>query len=239
MKNNIVRVAKKTNYTVIDNTALQDNRLSWKAKGMMAYMLSLPDDWIFYIDELQKHGTDGIASFRSGFDELKMLGYVERVRKQRSDGTFKWETIVHERPLTNFPQVEKPQVEKPQVENRTLLSTNKLSTNKQSTNTNIVSNENNVHKKIIAYLNKKTGKKYKYESKGSQRLINGRLSEGYAFEDFKQVIDIKVHEWTGTKMEQYLRPSTLFNSEKFEAYLNQGTRIKKEKDSLVKYDYGF
>ena len=134
----IVRVDKRTNYTVIDNTALRDDRLSWKAKGLMAYMLSMPDDWTFYMDELQKHATDGRSSFRSGFDELKKLGYVERKRKQNADGTFQWETIVHEQPCVGFPQVDKPQVDIPQVEkpsmdNRTLLSTNKLSTYKQNT----------------------------------------------------------------------------------------------------------
>ena len=135
----IVRVEKKTNYTIIDNTALRDNRLSWKAKGLMAYMLSMPDDWTFYMDELQKHATDGKSSFRSGFNELKKLGYVERKRIQREDGTFFWETIVHERPHTDFPQVdypsmEKPLVEKPSMENRTLLNTNKQSTDKPNTN---------------------------------------------------------------------------------------------------------
>lgn len=135
----IVRVEKKTNYTIIDNTALRDNRLSWKAKGLMAYMLSMPDDWTFYMDELQKHATDGKSSFRSGFNELKKLGYVERKRIQREDGTFFWETIVHERPHTDFPQVdypsmEKPLVEKPSMDNRTLLNTNKQSTDKPNTN---------------------------------------------------------------------------------------------------------
>ena len=129
----IVRVEKKTNYTIIDNTALRDNRLSWKAKGLMAYMLSMPDDWTFYMEELQKHATDGKSSFRSGFNELKKLGYVERRRTQREDGTFSWETIVYEKPHTDFPQVDKPQMDKPQVDNRKLLNTNKQSTNKQST----------------------------------------------------------------------------------------------------------
>lgn len=38
-------------------------------------------------------------------------------------------------------------------------------------------------------------------------------------EDFKKVIDWKVSEWTGTDMEKYLRPETLFGT-KFEGYLN-------------------
>ncbi len=43
----IVRVNKRSNpYVVIDKTALNDDRLSWKAKGVLCYLLSLPDDWI-------------------------------------------------------------------------------------------------------------------------------------------------------------------------------------------------
>ncbi|MBF4501193.1 conserved phage C-terminal domain-containing protein [Savagea sp. SN6] len=119
--------------------------------------------------------------------------------------------------------------------------TTKTTTKITTENNNVVSEDISIYKIIIDYLNDKTKKRYKYDSKSNQKYINGRISEGYDFDDFKQVIDIKVEEWIGTKMEQYLRPSTLFNSEKFEAYLNQGARIKKEKeeDSSVEYDYGF
>ena len=39
------RVNKNVNYTVMSNHHLQDKRLSLKAKGLLSYMLSLPDDW--------------------------------------------------------------------------------------------------------------------------------------------------------------------------------------------------
>lgn len=128
-----MRIKKKTNYAVIDKHFLSDKKISWKAKGIMAYMLSMPDDWTFYLDELVKHSTDGKASFRSGFDELKNAGYVHRIRKRNDVGTFDWETIVHERPHTDFPQVDNPQVEKPQVDNRTLLNNKELN-NKELNN---------------------------------------------------------------------------------------------------------
>ena len=35
---------KDSNYSVINNTGLKDERLSWKAKGILAYALTLPDD---------------------------------------------------------------------------------------------------------------------------------------------------------------------------------------------------
>ena len=129
----IVRVAKNSNYVVMNRTALNDKRLSWKAKGIMAYLLSMPDDWVFYMEELMTHAADGRDSFRSGFNELKKAGYVERkpIKDEATKKIKEWETIVHEipiEPLTDIPEVEKPltgnpQMEKPQVENPTLLST--------------------------------------------------------------------------------------------------------------------
>lgn len=129
----IVRVAKNSNYVVMNRTALNDKRLSWKAKGIMAYLLSMPDDWVFYMDELMKHAADGRDSFRSGFNELKKAGYVERkpIKDEITKKIKEWETIVHEipiEPFTDNPEVEKPltgnpHMEKPEVENPTLLST--------------------------------------------------------------------------------------------------------------------
>jgi uncharacterized phage protein (TIGR02220 family) len=89
---------------------------------------------------------------------------------------------------------------------------------------NHIENENeniNVIKDIIEYLNNKLGTRYKYTSKSIQRHISARISEGYKYEDFVFVIDIKYKDWHGTEMAKYLRPETLFNSEKFQSYVNQ------------------
>ena len=110
MSRNIVRVSKRTNYVVLDKGFLQDKKLSWKAKGLLSYMLSLPDDWEFYLDELEQHATDGMSSLRSGFKELQDRGYVTRRRTRQDDGTFKWITIVHESTTCENPQVDNPQV---------------------------------------------------------------------------------------------------------------------------------
>ncbi len=55
----IIRVEKNRNYSVINNTGLRDERLSWKAKGILAYILTLPDDWVFYREELATHAKMG------------------------------------------------------------------------------------------------------------------------------------------------------------------------------------
>lgn len=72
---------------------------------------------------------------------------------------------------------------------------------------------------VIEYLNQKTGKNFKSGSKVNQKHIKARFSEGFTLEDFKRVIDLKCEEWSGSQMEVYLRPETLFGS-KFDSYLN-------------------
>lgn len=75
-------------------------------------------------------------------------------------------------------------------------------------------------KEIVDYMNQKLCKHYRPDSANIKKHINARLNEGYAFEDFKVVIDKKYHDWAGTEYEKYLRPETLFGN-KFDSYLNQ------------------
>jgi uncharacterized phage protein (TIGR02220 family) len=76
-------------------------------------------------------------------------------------------------------------------------------------------------KEIIDYLNLKTRSNYRASVKKNIELIKARLRDGFTVSDFKRVVDNKVAEWGGDpKMDQYLRPVTLFGT-KFESYLNQ------------------
>lgn len=81
---------------------------------------------------------------------------------------------------------------------------------------------------IIDYLNKRTGKKYSVKTKKTAQLIHKLLDNGFTVEDFERVIDIKCKQWLNNeKMNQYLRPRTLF-SEKFEDYLNEAPARTKQ-----------
>ena len=73
---------------------------------------------------------------------------------------------------------------------------------------------------IIGYLNERTNKNYTTKNKATIKDIQSRIKEGYVFEDFKYVIDIKAGQWMNTEMEQYLRPQTLFGN-KFNSYINE------------------
>lgn len=139
----IIRKTRTTNYSMIYNVGLKDPKLSAKAKGLLAYMLTLPDDWKFYQEELEKHFTDGTQSIRTALNELIKHGYL--VKKTIRDATGKFtgtDWIVYDNPLTeNHISVEmlvnarskkksivkstiSPSCKKPFSVNHTLLRTN-------------------------------------------------------------------------------------------------------------------
>lgn len=86
---------------------------------------------------------------------------------------------------------------------------------------NNLSENENINRNIIEYLNKKVGSNYKYTTDKTKKLISARLKENFTESDFYKVIDNKTLEWlNNSEMEKYLRPETLFGT-KFESYLNQ------------------
>lgn len=79
---------------------------------------------------------------------------------------------------------------------------------------------------VIDYLNMRTGTKYRHVD-STRKHIQARLKEGFSVQDCKDVIDKKCVEWMNSDMEKYLRPQTLFNSEKFQNYLNAPVKQRK------------
>lgn len=121
----ILRKKKQNNFTTISNIGLKDKQLSFKAKGLLTYMWSLPDDWDFYETEISKHSTDGIASVRSGLKELEERGYLVKQRVRNNNGQLgpnDW--LISDEPNLEKPDLENPSLEKPSLDNRTLLNTN-------------------------------------------------------------------------------------------------------------------
>ena len=76
-------------------------------------------------------------------------------------------------------------------------------------------------KAILAFLNEKAGRAYQ-PTDTNLAFIVARLKEGYTPTQCRQVVAKKVREWSGDdKMAMFLRPSTLFNREKFNQYAGE------------------
>jgi len=99
-------------YTVIGNEAAQDSSLSWKARGLLVYLLSLPRDWNIRLSELARHATDGIDSTRKAMDELLNAGYIQRgARIRKPDGKLGDYVYLVTGVRDDLPELEKPTLE--------------------------------------------------------------------------------------------------------------------------------
>lgn len=97
-----IRVQKTHNYTVMSNYHLQDRRLSYKAKGLLSFMLSVSDNWEYTIKGLATMAKDGVDSVATALKELEGCGYVDRRRNRNEKGQVTdTEYIVYEKPIEN------------------------------------------------------------------------------------------------------------------------------------------
>ena len=121
----IFRTHKKTDYTIICNHVFRNSSLSWKAKGLLAEMLSMPDNWVFSAYELIGRAKDGRDSLYSAIKELDDAGYIKRKRATNEKGQFiGYDYDVYETPITPNPETENPCREIPYTDNPPLLNTN-------------------------------------------------------------------------------------------------------------------
>ena len=86
----IIRVQKNKDnpYVMIDKRIFGACGLSWKAKGLLGYLLSRPDNWKIIVADLVKQSTDGRDSVYSGLKELVQAGYIIRERKRIDKGRY-------------------------------------------------------------------------------------------------------------------------------------------------------
>ena len=84
----VCRIMKENNYTRVSNHYLRDNSLSFKAKGLLTLMLSLPEDWDYTITGLAQFTADGRVSIASTIRELEERGYIRRNQTRGENGAF-------------------------------------------------------------------------------------------------------------------------------------------------------
>ncbi len=74
--NKIIR-KKNENYTIVSNVVLRDKRITLKAKGLIALVMSLPPNWDFTVRGLISIVKEGRDSIYASIAELKKYGYCD------------------------------------------------------------------------------------------------------------------------------------------------------------------
>jgi|SRR6185312_4749949 len=90
MSNYVIRSKhdKENPYSQINKKLIRDNNLSFKARGLLIYLLSFPDDWKIQVSQIAKDNLCGHESIYSGLNELKNLGYVKFYQLRDEKGGF-------------------------------------------------------------------------------------------------------------------------------------------------------
>lgn len=112
---------EEVGFTQIKNEVLTDKKLSWKAKGLFAYLFSKPDGWDFSAERIALDSTGGREAVLSGIKELEKEGYLSR----KKHGSGRVEYFLK---YTN-PKSAKPTVAKPHSAESRLISNKDFNTN--------------------------------------------------------------------------------------------------------------
>ena len=124
----------RNRFGVTPNELLENEKISFKAKGLFAYIQSRPENWDFSAARIALHGSDGSDSISTWLQELEKYGYLKRIKYKRDDGTWAidYELSIPENPVLDNPGPENPGPENPE--------TNKEGSTKKEIQTRIYSN---------------------------------------------------------------------------------------------------
>ena len=196
----VFKIEKNQNYTVMSNHHLRDRNLSYKAKGLLSFMLSLPEDWDYSLAGLcsiSKENRDGI---RSILKELQEHHYVEIEKVRGYKGYFEYNYLIYEVPhfisLENEqsnPDMENPHMDTPNVETTTQINTNIINTKKQIDKDDktkissffVAEEHNRLTLELIerGYINEDDIQIFYYD-----KLFNKLLEEDNSYQDLIQII---------------------------------------------------
>lgn len=86
------------NYVVISNALVRDRSLSFRARGLLVHLLSMPPGWRTSSARLTRETTEGRDAIRTALRELERARYVVERRTQDTRGRWATEWIVYDAP---------------------------------------------------------------------------------------------------------------------------------------------
>lgn len=88
MGDSIIKSGRKKGFTVLYKSAIEDQRLPLDARGLLAVMVGLPEDWSYTITGLAEHVGVGRDTIRRLLGILEKVGYLVRDQAHDESGRF-------------------------------------------------------------------------------------------------------------------------------------------------------
>lgn len=200
------KINKTKDFTVMSNYHLRDRNLSLKSKGLLSYMLSLPEDWDYSINGLVAICKEEETAIKTALKELKQYGYL-KINKLYPNvtktGKIEYEYVIFEESYKKIVQKnqegENQPLEFQELENQGQINTNNKNTNKQIDKTDKLDktraspNENDLEevkhniltKELINlnYISEDDASSFYYDN-----LFQKYLSEGHNYKELYSAI---------------------------------------------------
>ena len=103
MSNDPVKILKRRAWSSVPDDILQDQRISLKARAVMAWIIGRPPNWILYIRHMQHIIGMTEAMWKSIRKELENVGYYKQERVQLATGKIYWEKSFTDEPMQPTP----------------------------------------------------------------------------------------------------------------------------------------
>ena len=126
----IIRTRHERDFTILGNALLRDERLSFRARGVLAYLLSMKDGWSVDASKIAARGREGRDAIRTALNELEDAGYLQRQRVKSSEsGLWVTEAVLADRPELEIRGLESQvSLETHSLESQVSLETHSLET---------------------------------------------------------------------------------------------------------------
>jgi len=95
----IIRAPRAERYTILRRDLINDGRLSFRALGVLAYILDKPDDWKIDAEDMSHTHGEGRDAIRTALSELEAAGYLVRQKYRKEDGTWAADSTVYDVPV--------------------------------------------------------------------------------------------------------------------------------------------
>jgi hypothetical protein len=228
----IVRAKSIRDFTMVKNDVLRSKSLTIEERGLLVYLLSLPEDWILYKSKLHENMPDSKGTIDRVFKGLQEKGYIISVKViDTQTKVFKgWNHVVYEDPILEESDTRK----KPTSAFTDIGQSMPIQRQNINTNTEVNTKTNNIlaksKKKSLVPPTEEEVKAFFQENKYTEEVAI-KAFHHYALNDWCDTYGNKVINWKSKMRNNWFKDQYKIQEGKFKVRdIFGGTHLKTQQE---------